>query len=106
MDRSVATASRDFALVRRIRGQFLKMFGREFKANQDFVLWTWDCSHYGFMTSESVQAGYRKGVGKFPFTTRNILIPDEAYSGFSPEFWHEKHNSREFLTALRALRLR
>ena len=40
MERSVATASRDFALVRRIRQQFLKMFGREFKPGQDFVLWT------------------------------------------------------------------
>src|SRR4051812_16917365 len=58
MERSVATASRDCALVRRMRGQFLKMFGREFKPNQDLVLWTWDCSHYGFMTPESVQTGY------------------------------------------------
>jgi hypothetical protein len=106
MERSVATASRDFALVRRIHSQFLKMFGREFKPNQDFVLWTWDCSHYGFCTRESFQAGFRKPVGKFPFSTRSMLTSEEAYDGFSPEFWHKKHNSREFLVALKALRIR
>ena len=106
MQRSVATASRDFALVRRIRGQFLKMFGREFKPGQDFVLWTWDLSHYGFCTRESFQAGYRKPVGKFPFGTRDIMVSDEAYCGFGPEYWTKRHNSREFLVALKALRLR
>src|SRR5262245_18032564 len=37
MGRSVATASRDFALTRRIRYQFLRMFGREFKPGEDFI---------------------------------------------------------------------
>src|SRR5215510_7926410 len=106
MHRSVATASRDFALVRRVRAQFLRMFGREFKPGEDFILWTWDLSHYGFCTRESVQAGYRKAVGKFPFVTRDIAISDEAYCGFYPEFWHKTHNSSEFLVALKALRLR
>ena len=105
MKRSVATASRDFALVRRIHSQFLKMFGREFKPGQDFILWTWDLSHYGFCTRESYLAGYgKKPVGKFPFVTRNVIVSEEAYGGFSPESWHKRHNSREFLTALRALR--
>jgi|GEM_PF-6578528 len=97
--RSVATASRDRALVRRMSVQFLKMFGREFKPGEDFILWTRDLSHYGFSTRESVGAGYRKPVGTFPFGTSDILIAEEAYCGFTPEFWHQTHNSRELLTA-------
>jgi len=79
------------------------MLGREFKPGQDFF--------FGFGTfritgsaRESVQAGYRKPVGRFPFVTRNIPISEEAYDGFSPEVWYEEHNSREFLAALRKLR--
>ncbi len=106
MGRSVPTASRDFALVRRIHVQFLRMFGREFKPGQDYILWTWDLSHYGFCTKESVQAGYRKPVGEFPFRTRDIPISEEAYCGFNSQTWQEKHNSREFLAALRSIRLR
>lgn len=105
MERSVATASRDFALVRRIRGQFLRMFGRDFKPDQDYVLWTWNLSHYGFCTRESVQAGHRKPVGRFPFGTRDLVVSEDCYCGFSPETWHTKHNTREFLAALRALRI-
>jgi hypothetical protein len=107
MDRSLATASRDFALTRRIRSQFMRMFGREFKPGQDFILWTWDLSHYGFCTRETYLAGFgKKLVGKFPFLTRSVLIPEEAYGGFTPEFWTKSHNSREFLVALKALRVR
>jgi hypothetical protein len=40
MKRSKATASRDFALARRIHNQFLKMFGRTFEPQKDRVKWS------------------------------------------------------------------
>jgi hypothetical protein len=48
MEVSKATASRDFALVRRIHRQFGRMFGRTFDARRDKVVWDWHWSHYGF----------------------------------------------------------
>ena len=56
MEVSKATASRDFALVRRIHRQFGRMFGRSFDAKQDQIVWNWNCSHYGFVAPESVSA--------------------------------------------------
>jgi len=55
MKRSKATASRDFALARRIHGQFGLMFGRPFNTRQDRIKWSWDWSHYGFRTPESLR---------------------------------------------------
>ena len=88
MGRSVATASRDFALCRRMRGQFVRMFGREIEPAQDYVMWSWDYSHYGFFTRETVIAGHRKPVGRFPFSTRGT-VGEEAYCGFNPLSWQE-----------------
>src|SRR5690242_3290072 len=50
---SKPTASRDFALVRRIHRQFLRMFGRNFDPKRDRVVWSWSWDHYGFITPES-----------------------------------------------------
>lgn len=68
---SAATASRDFALCRRIHFQFLQMFGRRLTPGVDLVIWSWDWSHYGFRTTESTSDGHRKPVGKFLFSTRS-----------------------------------
>jgi len=43
---SKATASRDFALVRRIHRQFARMFGRSFDSKRDNVVWDWHWSHW------------------------------------------------------------
>lgn len=86
MGRSVATASRDFALCRRMRGQFVRMFGREIDPAQDHVMWSWDYSNYGFFTRETAIAGHRKPVGRFPFSTRGT-VGEEAYCGFTPLSW-------------------
>lgn len=102
LKRSVATASRDFALCRRIRGEFARMFGREFKADQDYVLWTWDLSHYGFCARESVRAGHLKPVGRFPFVTRKTVIDEGAYCGFNPQSWQD--SGGDFLSLLKALK--
>ncbi|HEY3037239.1 MAG TPA: hypothetical protein VGJ66_00800 [Pyrinomonadaceae bacterium] len=89
MNKSKATASRDLALARRIHGQFTRMFGRNFDPKNDRVKWTWDWSHYGFRTRESVQAGYKKPVGKFPFDTR-VMATEDSYCGFSATSWRAK----------------
>src|SRR4030095_13351249 len=60
MEVSKATASRDLALVRRIHRQFVRMFGRNFDAKRDRVVWTWNWAHYGFITPESRAAGHPK----------------------------------------------
>src|SRR5215813_6532246 len=83
MKKSKATASRDFALARRIHSQFLRMFGRTFEAKKDQVKWSWNWSHYGFRTRESVRAGHKRPVGRFPFDTR-ITATEEAFCGFGP----------------------
>jgi hypothetical protein len=86
---SAATASRDLALSRQIRFQFLRMFGREFVSTKDKIKWSWDFSHYGFITTESKRAGHKKAVGKFPFNTRDAIANEEAYCGFNSKRWHE-----------------
>lgn len=92
---SAATASRDLALSRQIRLQFLRMFGREFNSTKDKVVWSWDWSHYGFKTRESVLAGYKKSVGKFPFNTRSWVVEEDAYCGFNPSSWQKATSSNE-----------
>lgn len=44
MKKSKATASRDFALARRIHGQFAQLFGRPLNTKQDRINWSWDWS--------------------------------------------------------------
>jgi len=83
MEISRATASRDFALARRIHVQFARMFGRTLRPESDQVIWSWDWAYYGFRTPESVRAGFRKGVGRFPFGLRENGS-EEDYSGLSP----------------------
>lgn len=92
MEVSKATASRDFALVRRIHRQFGRMFGRNFDPKKDRILWIWNWDHYGFMTPESRAAGYSKPVGHFPFHTRKQET-EESYGGFTQLSWH---NSKFF----------
>jgi hypothetical protein len=94
MKMSKATASRDFALARRIHSQFVRMFGRTLKPGEDHLIWSWDWSHYGFRTSESYRAGHRKPVGHFPFDTRDIYADDAAYCGFNPLSWQGKFEER------------
>lgn len=53
-------------LCRRIRTEFTLMFGRLFDPKEDRILWSWDWSHYGFQTSESLNAGHSKAVEEFP----------------------------------------
>ena len=48
---SKATASRDFALGRRIHRQSVRMFGRPLQIFEDEVIWSWDWAHYGFRTN-------------------------------------------------------
>jgi hypothetical protein len=90
MEVSKPTASRDFAVVRSIHRQFGRMFGRSFDAKQDQIVWNWDCSHYGFATPESVNAGYAKPVGYFPFDTRKQET-EESYCGFTQLSWYNEH---------------
>lgn len=86
MEVSKATASRDFALVRRIHRQFTRMFGRNFDPKRDRILWTWNWDHYGFMTPETRTAGYPKPVGHFPFDTRRQET-EQSYCGFNQLSW-------------------
>ena len=86
---SRATASRDFALCRRMQTEFTLMFGRLFNPKTDRILWSWDWSHYGFQTSESLNAGHIKHVGHFPFSTR-AAVSEEAYCGYTPQSWQPK----------------
>lgn len=104
MEVSKATASRDFALVRRIHRQFLRMFGRNFDAKRDRVFWTWNWGHYGFMTPESRAAGYPKPVGNFPFDTRKQET-EESYCGFNQVSWQKTNvysqlSTRDLMRAL------
>jgi hypothetical protein len=99
MEKSRATASRDFALSRRIHSQFLRLFGRIFDPSRDEIIWSWDWSHYGFRTRESYQAGFKKSVGKFPFDTRKIPS-EEAFCGLGPSSWSSR--SRSALSAQRS----
>jgi hypothetical protein len=87
MEVSKATASRDFALVRRIHRQFGRMFGRNFDPKSDRIFWSWDWSYYGFMTPESRKAGYADPVGHFPFDTRKQETED-SYCGLNQLSWH------------------
>jgi hypothetical protein len=109
MKMSKATASRDFALARRIHAQFVRMFGRTLTPEKDQIVWSWDSSHYGFRTRESWTAGHLKPVGRFPFSTREHYPDEEAYCGFNPRSWHAEINpfggwsSRDLRSALRLL---
>ena len=86
MEMSKATASRDFALVRRIHRQFTRMFGRNFDPKRDQVVWLWNWENYGFITPESRAAGYSKPVGHFPFDTRKQET-EESYCNFNQLSW-------------------
>jgi hypothetical protein len=94
---SKATASRDFALVRRIHRQFGRMFGRDFDPKNDKIFWSWDWSYYGFITPESTKAGYREPVGHFPFDTRK-LETEESYGGFNQLSWQNGHFASQLST--------
>ena len=87
---SKATASRDFALVRRINRQFGRLFARGLDPARDRIVWTWNWDHYGFITSESRRAGYPKPVGRFPFDTRKQETED-SYCGFNQLSWQNAH---------------
>src|SRR5215813_274999 len=89
MNKSKSTASRDLALCRRIHNQFLSMFARKLDPKRDQVKWSWNWSHYGFRTRESVQAGHKKPVGRFPFDTR-MTATEEAFCGFGPSSWQPR----------------
>jgi hypothetical protein len=108
MNRSKATASRDFQLARRIHSQFGRMFGRRFEVKKDQILWSWDWSHYGFRTRESYQAGYSKAVGHFPFDTRSMPSED-GFCGLGPNSWQPKRspfdnmNARQLISTLRLM---
>lgn len=86
MEMSKATASRDFALVRRIHRQFTRLFGRSFDSKKDQIVWSWHFDHYAFKTPESKAAGYVKPVGYFPFDTRKQET-EESYCGFNQLSW-------------------
>ena len=86
MNLSKATASRDFALVRRIHRQFERLFGRSFDSKKDQIVWSWHFDHYAFKTPESKAAGYPKPVGYFPFDTRKQET-EESYCGFNQLSW-------------------
>jgi len=45
--------------------------------------------HYGFRTRESIQAGHKKPVGRFPFDTR-MTATEEAFCGFGPSSWQPR----------------
>ncbi len=63
---SLATASRDLAICRRILAEFRELFGREFDPSSDEIVWTWDYANYSFQIG-----GKRvKGARRFPFSTR------------------------------------
>lgn len=108
MKKSRATASRDFALCRRIQSEFILIFGRVFNPKTDRIVWTWSWSHYGFQTSESTRAGHRKPVGDFPFDTRAV-VEDDAYCGFTPRSWQRREiptqyeHNRDLLSLLRSV---
>jgi hypothetical protein len=109
MKKSKATASRDLALARRIRGQFARMFGRSFDPRQDSVKWSWKWSHYGFRTRESIQSGYQKPLGQFSFSTRSITNKAE-YCGLGPTSWQSVAridlgalSTRDLISSLRLL---
>jgi hypothetical protein len=104
MEVSKATLSRDFALVRRIHRQFGRMFGRSCDVKRDKVVWDWNWSHYGFITSESRTAGYRYPVGHFPFDTRKQET-EESCGGFNQLSWQNSDyfsqlSTRDLMRAL------
>jgi len=109
MKRSKATASRDFALARRIHGQFGLMFGRPFNTRQDRIKWSWDWSHYGFRTPESLRSGHKKPVGSFPFDTK-ADVTEAGYGGFGPKSWQSGRvdlrsaSTHDLVSLLRSLR--
>ncbi len=92
MNLSKATASRDFALVRRIHRQFERLFGRGFDPKKDQIVWSWHFDHYAFKAPESKAAGYPKPVGHFPFDTRKQET-EGSYGGFSPSSWRNNKSS-------------
>jgi hypothetical protein len=104
---SKATASRDLGLVRRIHHQFTRIFGRNFNAKMDRIVWVWNWDYYGFITPESKRAGYKKPVGHFPFNTRKQET-EESYGGFNQLSWQNtdfisQMSTRELMRALTRL---
>lgn len=97
MEVSKATASRDFALVRRIYRQFGRMFGRSFDPKTDRIVWSWNLEYYGFMTQESVAAGYKQPVGHFPFDTRKQET-EESYCNFNQMSWYNGNFASQLST--------
>lgn len=89
MQVSKATASRDFALVRRVHRQFARMFGRSFDPKLDRIVWAWNWEYYGFIAPESMDAGYKQPVGHFPFDTRKRET-EEAYCQFTQLSWYNE----------------
>lgn len=101
---SKATASRDFALVRRIHSQFERLFGRSFDPKKDQIVWSWNFDHYAFKSPESKAAGYTKPVGHFPFDTRKRETED-SYCGFNQVSWQNANffsqlSARDLMRAL------
>jgi len=101
MAASRATASRDLALARRIHSQFARMFGRKLNPQTDQVAWSWDWSNYGFRAPESVRAGFRKPVGRFPFSLRENAS-EASFGGLSPlSFVKSKPSGSELVSLLK-----
>jgi hypothetical protein len=46
------------------------MFGRSFDPKMERIVWARNWEYYGFVTPESMNAGYKQPVGHFPFDTR------------------------------------
>ena len=109
MKKSKATASRDFALARRLHNQFAQLFGRPLNLQRDHIKWSWDWSHYGFRTQESLRSGHKKPIGSFPFDTR-AEVTEEAFGGFGPKSWQSGRTdlrsveTRDLISLLRSLR--
>ncbi len=69
---SLMTASRDLALCRRMLAEFRREAGRDFDAEIDEVVWSWDFARYGFRTRHSLNPSrcVRRGEARYPFSTR------------------------------------
>ena len=81
MKKSKATASRDFAIARRIHFQFARMFGRTLELKKDQVKWSWDFSHYGFRARVSVQASADGDCGRMRHLQSAFLLTDGLIEG-------------------------
>jgi len=66
MKKSKATASRDFALARRIHAQFARMFGRSLEP-QDQVKWSWELVALRVPYSRERSSRQQETSRPFPF---------------------------------------